>query len=51
VIGPGTGWHAVLCIESGPDPLVVSHGDESGPRIYRCSVDPREPKRVCQTLI
>lgn len=50
VIGPGTGWHAVLCLEAGEDPLVVSHGDESGPKIYRCSVDARQPKRVCQTL-
>lgn len=50
VIGPGTGWHAVMVIEAGPDPLVVSHGSESGPRIQRLSVDPRQPKRVCQTL-
>jgi cell wall-associated NlpC family hydrolase len=50
IIGPGTGWHAVLCLEAGPDPLVVSHGSETGPRIQRLSVDPRQPKRVCQTL-
>ncbi len=51
VIGPGSGWHAVICIEAGPDPLVVSQGDESGPHIQRLSVDPRTPKRVCQTLL
>lgn len=51
VIGPGSGWHAVICIEAGPDPLVVSHGSEDGPRIQRLSVDPRTPKRVCQTLL
>lgn len=50
VIGPGSGWHAVIVIESGHDPLVVSHGSESGPKIQRLSVDPRWPKRVCQTL-
>lgn len=50
VIGPGTGWHVVMVLEAGPDPLVVSHGSESGPRIQRLSVDPRQPKRVCQTL-
>lgn len=50
VIGPGTGWHVVKVIEAGPDPLVVSHGSESGPKIQRLSVDPRQPKRVCQTL-
>jgi hypothetical protein len=50
VIGPGTGWHAVLVLEAGHDPLVVSHGDAEGPKIYRCSVDSRQPKRVCQTL-
>jgi len=50
VIGPGTGDHAVIVIESGPDPLVVSHGNEAGPQVYRSSVDTREPKRVCQTL-
>ncbi len=51
VIGPGSGWHAVIVIEAGPDPLVVSHGSEDGPRIERMSVDPRTPKRVCQTLL
>lgn len=50
VIGPGVGWHAVMCIEAGTDPLVVSHGSEAGPKIQRLSVDPRTPKRVCQTL-
>jgi hypothetical protein len=50
VIGPGTGWHAVLVLEAGHDPLVLSHGNFEGPKIYRCSVDPRQPKRVCQTL-
>lgn len=50
VIGPGSGYHAVMVIEAGPDPLVVSHGSEIGPKIQRLSVDPRQPKRVCQTL-
>lgn len=51
VIGPGTGWHAVMVLEAGADPLVVSHGSSTGPRIQRLSVDTRTPKRVCQTLI
>jgi hypothetical protein len=50
VIGPGSGWHAVVCVEAGPDPLVVSHGSEAGPKLERLSLDPRQPKRVCQTL-
>lgn len=50
VIGPGVGWHAVIVVEAGPDPLVVSHGSEAGPRIERISSDPRTPKRVCKTL-
>lgn len=50
VIGPGSGWHVVLCLEAGSDPLVCSHGSEAGPRIQRLSVDPRQPKRVCQTI-
>jgi len=50
VIGPGTGWHAVIVIEAGKDPLVVSHGSEAGPRVERLSLDTRQPKRVCQTL-
>lgn len=50
VIGPGTGVHAVICLEAGPDPLVASDGNEAGPQAYRLSVDTREPKRVCQIL-
>lgn len=51
VIGPNTGWHVVRVLEAGPDPLVSSDGDEAGPVAQRLSVDPRQPKRVCQTLI
>lgn len=50
VVGPGTGWHTFIVVQAGTDPLVVSHGDESGPKTYSESVDPRLPKRVCQTL-
>jgi len=50
VIGPGSGWHAVVVLEAGADPLVASHGSETGPKIERLSVDTRRPKRVCQTL-
>lgn len=50
VIGPGTGWHEVVCVEAGADPLVATHGGE-GVQIQRLSVDTREPKRVCQVLV
>lgn len=50
VIGPGTGWHTTICIESGADPIVVSHGSEPGPLSEHQSYDSRLPKRVCQLL-
>jgi cell wall-associated NlpC family hydrolase len=50
VIGPGTGWHVVICVEAGVDPTVDSHGQESGPSHQQLSVDPRQPRRVCQLL-
>jgi hypothetical protein len=50
VIGPGSGWHATICIEPGPDPIVGSHGSEAGPLSEHQSYDRRVPKRVCQTL-
>lgn len=50
VIGPGTGWHAVICVESAADPVVVSHGSEPGPLSEHQSYDRRAPKRVCQTI-
>lgn len=46
----GEGAHVVTVIQSGADPLVVSHGKEAGPVIQRLSVDARTPKRVCVTL-
>lgn len=49
VIGAGPGDHVVTVVEAGPDPLVASHGGE-GVQIQRLSVDPRQPKRVCQVL-
>lgn len=50
VIGPGTGWHATICVEAGPDPIVVSHGTELGPLSEHQSYDTRIPKRVCQLI-
>lgn len=50
VMGPGTGAHVVVVVEAGADPLVVSHGQEGGPRLQHLSVDTRTPKRVCVTL-
>lgn len=37
VYGGGTGAHVVWVIEPGADPLVWSHGQENGPRLYRHS--------------
>ena len=49
VIGPGSGWHEVLVLEAGTDPLVATHG-APGVVAQRLSVDGRVPKRVCQFL-
>lgn len=38
IIGPGTGWHAVLVTQGGSDPWVWSMGEQGDPRIYRMSV-------------
>lgn len=37
VYGTGDGEHVVIVIQGGPDPIVSSHGQESGPRRYRHS--------------
>lgn len=50
VIGYGTGVHVTICVESAPDPIVVSHGSEPGPLSEHQSYDSRQPKRVCQIL-
>ena len=50
VIGPGVGWHTTICVESGADPIVVSHGSEPGPLSEHQSYDRRAPKRVCQII-
>jgi hypothetical protein len=38
IIGPGTGWHAVLVTQGGSDPMVWSMGEQGDPHIYRSSV-------------
>lgn len=38
VYGGGTGAHMVVVMQAGSDPIVWSHGQESGPRLYRHSV-------------
>ncbi|HEX3540078.1 MAG TPA: peptidoglycan-binding domain-containing protein [Acidimicrobiales bacterium] len=45
VIGPGNGEHVVIIVEPGPDPIVVSHGSEPGPKRQHLSVDQRQPQR------
>jgi hypothetical protein len=37
VFGPGTGEHVCMVIESGPDPLLFSHGQKGGPIAIRLS--------------
>lgn len=41
VFGPGGGDHVVVVIETGPDPMVVSHGQEAGPLKTRLSAQIR----------
>lgn len=38
ILGPGTGWHAVLVIRGGADPLVWSMGEQGDPHLYPMSV-------------
>jgi hypothetical protein len=38
ILGPDTGWHAVLVVSGGRDPLVWSMGEQGDPRLYRMSV-------------
>ena len=45
VYGPGTGWHTALIVESGSDPLTVSHGEQGDPNYCRVSQDGRQPQR------
>ena len=45
VWGPGTGWHTALVISAGPDPVVISHGQEGDPSTHRVSADTRTPVR------
>jgi len=39
VFGPGTGQHAAMVLETGPDPVLFSHGSEAGPLAIRLSVE------------
>ena len=36
---PGTGQHVCLVVAGGPDPMLVSHGDDSGPKKLRFSAE------------
>jgi lysozyme family protein/peptidoglycan hydrolase-like protein with peptidoglycan-binding domain len=36
---PGTGQHVCLVVSGGPDPMLVSHGDDSGPKKLRFSAE------------
>ena len=38
ILGPATGWHAVLVLEGGEDPLVWSMGEQGDPHALRMSV-------------
>jgi hypothetical protein len=39
VWGPPPGHHVALVLEPGPDPLLCSHGQESGPAVVRFSIE------------
>ena len=43
VYGPGTGLHTALFMESGTDPLTMSHGSQDEPGFVRLSVGNPEP--------
>ena len=36
---PGTGQHVCVVVAGGPDPMLVSHGDDSGPKKLRFSAE------------
>ena len=38
---PGTGQHVCLVVSGGADPMLVSHGDDSGPKKLRFSAEDR----------
>jgi lysozyme family protein len=42
---PRTGQHVCLVVQGGPDPLLVSHGDESGPKKLRFSAEDAYQRR------
>lgn len=50
VYGPGTGDHTAIVVETGFDPLTVSHGQESEPSFVRVSQDGRQPQRYRRFL-
>jgi hypothetical protein len=37
LFGPYTGEHVALLVETGADPMLVSHGGQGGPRLVRLS--------------
>ena len=38
ILGPGTGWHAVLALSGGSDPKCWSMGEQGDPKVYPFSV-------------
>jgi lysozyme family protein len=42
---PGQGQHVCLVVAAGPDPLLVSHGDDSGPKKLRFSAEDAYQRR------
>ena len=42
---PGTGQHVCVVIQGGADPLLVSHGDDSGPKKLRFSAEDAYQRR------
>jgi hypothetical protein len=47
VYGGGTGHHVCVVVDDGPDPLLVSHGQEAGPILIRHSEEARyQPSTV-----
>lgn len=46
----GTGEHVSIMVEKAPDPWMVSHGQEAGPRRIPLSWDTRQPQRWIRSI-
>jgi hypothetical protein len=45
LVAPSTGQHVCIVVSDGPDPMLVSHGDSSGPKRLRFSAEDSYQRR------